>query len=62
VLTFVEVPFHYHDLASHGTFPIVVIALRNVVLIASVAIALLELSPLAARELAPSEAALDQVV
>lgn len=62
VLTFVEFPFHYFSLVDHDPFPIVVVALRNVALIASVAIALLELSPLAAREPAPVEAALDRVI
>ncbi|MEA2404064.1 MAG: hypothetical protein QOE08_711 [Thermoleophilaceae bacterium] len=61
VLTFVEFPFQFVDLVNHGSFPIVVVALRNVALIASVAIAVLELSPLPAREKAPAEAALDRV-
>lgn len=60
VLTFIEFPFRYADMVEGEAFPIVVIALRNVALIATVAIALLELTPLVAREQAAEPALADQ--
>ena len=57
VLTFVEFPYRYYDLVAEETFPVVVVALRNLLLIGAVALSLRALAPAGAAQHAGRRAA-----